>query len=518
MNYYDLRDRLARAVPRMTQLFSKRQFVNAVREKGRKKQYSQFSLVSQDFVPQERLLDEQEINSFAEVSLRAQACPLPFNMDVWDALVCPFKCKYCFANAFRASLYTSFFDNARTMGMRRMSEDNLTKQLDPMMKLVGKNPHDVRGDVQKAFAKEMPIRLGIRFENFVKQEGQDGGGITLALLKYLADHNYPVMINTKGDLVGEEPWLSEMERNEGKVAVHMTLISANEGLIKAIEPGAPSHQARIEACKKLVEAGVRVVARLEPFLPFICDDPEDVQKYISDLKYAGVEHITFDSLSYSANNPGIRQSFLNIGFDFERLFLTGCDSQGLGSLLLDKFMDIFRRAGFSCSTFDMGSVPLNDSAICCEVGDWWDPRSTNPGCSTMAVRFVRDAGRPVTWTEFKDFVDERGGFLSDALEAEVHRIWNGEGNEAYSPMWGQGMVPVGLESDGVVWEYRRDDDFRLDLLDALDLGPEWVENDDPLPQPSRDIPNPKPGICACTGQPATISCCRRGRHPESTTK
>jgi hypothetical protein len=96
MNYWELRAIVAKIVPRMTQLYSSNRKSEIVREKGRKKNYSQFNLREGEWRKQERLLNTEEINSFLEISCRAAACPLPFNMDIWDGLVCPYNCIYCF--------------------------------------------------------------------------------------------------------------------------------------------------------------------------------------------------------------------------------------------------------------------------------------------------------------------------------------------------------------------------------------------------------------------------------------
>src|SRR5512146_936625 len=106
MDYWELRKEVAQIIPRQTVLQFNRRRVDAVREKGRKKNYSQFNLKDGQWNRQERLLSTDEINSFLEISLRAAACPMPFNMDIWDGLLCPYNCLYCYANAFRASLYT----------------------------------------------------------------------------------------------------------------------------------------------------------------------------------------------------------------------------------------------------------------------------------------------------------------------------------------------------------------------------------------------------------------------------
>ena len=95
MNYYELRSHVAKIVPRMVPLISRKKHQAAVQEKGRKSGYQEFKLKENKWVKQERLLNIEEINSFVEVSCRAAACPMPLNLDVWDGLTCPYNCKYC---------------------------------------------------------------------------------------------------------------------------------------------------------------------------------------------------------------------------------------------------------------------------------------------------------------------------------------------------------------------------------------------------------------------------------------
>ena len=88
MTYWELRKLVSKIIPRMTQLISSSRKSEIVREKGRKKNYSQFNLRHGEWRKQERLLNTEEINSFREISVRAAACPMPFNVDVWDGLIC----------------------------------------------------------------------------------------------------------------------------------------------------------------------------------------------------------------------------------------------------------------------------------------------------------------------------------------------------------------------------------------------------------------------------------------------
>lgn len=468
MNYWELRKLISRIVPRMTQLNFLSHKTGAVKEKGRKSGYHQYNLQKKEWIKQERLLNTEAVNSFVEVSLRAAACPMPLNIDTWDGLLCPYNCIYCFANAFRASLYTAFFDNSKTMGLRHCNPDFYKKELDKLMVLRGKNPEELptSNPVAKAIGLEIPMRFGIRFEDFLRNESRFG--VSLELLKYLRDIEYPIMINTKSDLVGRKEYVEAMSTNKAGAAVHITMISSDENLLSKIEPGAPSFQRRLEAGRVLSEAGVRVVARIEPYLIFVNDSPDKVQEYMEQIWAAGIRNITFDTYSYTALNPGIRQNFINKGFDFERMYLLGCDSQSLGSLLLGKFMDLFRENGFSCSSFDMGNVPSNQQMICCEVGDSFSNFGFNYGSTVAAAWFIKkQRGNPTSWKNYEEWVNKKGGFLSDSLKMEVKHLWNIEGNLAYSPSWASGMESCGLDEDGIVWKWNSRKDHRYDLLTSL---------------------------------------------------
>lgn len=467
ISYPELRSVVGKIIPGNRPFFSAQRKARAIKEKGRKSNYHQYNLLSNEWEKQERLLNTEEINSFLEISIRAAACPMPFNIDVWDGLKCPFGCIYCFADSFRASLYTSFFDNSKSIGIRHCNSDYYKREMDKMQPLRGKDPHSFTG-VKKAFAMEIPMRFGIRFEDFLKQEGKHK--ISLSLLQYLKETAYPLMINTKSDLVGTDEYVRALSENPAGAAVHITLITSNEEKIKNIEPGAPSYKRRMEAAKTLASAGVRVVLRIEPYLFLLTDQADELAQYIADAKAAGVHNITFDTYSYSALNPGIRQNFINNGYDFDRLFLAGCDSQLLGSSLLGSYIEEFRKHGISCSTFDLGNVPGNDQDICCEVTDFFKT-NWNYGSIVMAIRFIVDkAGEPVSWESYRDWVYEKGGFLSEALEQEVHMLWNMEGNMAYSVHWAQGLIPVGWDDYGIVWTYVPEVDERERLLNSVTGG------------------------------------------------
>jgi DNA repair photolyase len=439
-----------------------------VKEKGRKSNYQEFNLLRNRWEERRRDLNLDEYSSFIEVSLRAAACPMPLNADVWDGLRCPFRCAYCFADSFRASLYTSFFDNTKTMGIRHCSRDFLNRELDRLWSYRGRDPHSMRSSIAKALALEIPIRIGIRYEDFIGAERREG--IALWLLQKLAEAEYPVMINTKSALVAEDEYLEAMTSNPAGAAIHFTLITSRDDLGRIIEPGAPLVSKRWAAAKRMAAAGIRVVARIEPYMALINDRPEDIRHYIDCMREAGVNNITADTYSYSAGGEGVKKQFESMtGWDFERMFMLTSDSQPLGSYALHLFLNCFREEGFSVSTFDGGNIPDNNQMVCCEVEDWFHNTNFNRGSLVSAVRFIQSRGtQPTSWRHFRKYVMDGGGFLSEGLEHEVQELWNNAGGTAYQIHWTPRIQLAGWDRYGTVWQYNKNDtDYREELWQAI---------------------------------------------------
>lgn len=468
MNYFELRDKVKNIIPRKTLLDSLEKEKGFIKEKGRKSNYYQFDIEKKEMVTNPKLLDTEQINSFLEVSLRASHCPMPLNADVWDGTRCPFRCAYCYADAFKASLYSSFFDNAKDVGLRQCSPDYFKGELDKLMKYVGKKTA-FESEVINALSMRIPMRLGIRYEDFHAVEARKG--VSLEFLKYISHLNYPIMINTKSKLIGEDRYVRALADNKAGAAVHITAISADPELNKKIEPGAPPFLDRVWAMKQLTDAGIRVVARIEPFMVFVNDEKEQVDAWINAVRKAGVKHITLDTYSYSATAPGIRRQMERQGIDFERLFLLMSDSQWLGSLLIGKFIEYLRAAGFQCSTFDFGNVPSNDQDVCCEVGDHFlkTDGGYSRGNTLMAIRFIKSKSpNPVSWNRYNQWVESYGGWLSGNIKKSVFDIWNGRGNGAFHLDWAVGIEPYGCDSQGrLMWRYCSGEDFREKLLESI---------------------------------------------------
>lgn len=444
MNYWQTRALVERIVPRKTLLTPpQRQHRRRVGRKVDGASWGQWSLRGEWIhLNQKTLVDE--VQQPLEVSCKAAGCPLPLNVDVWDGKNCPYACSYCFANHYKATLWENFFDHTPA-GARRAD----WKALEPVLAgLMGKRGKTAQGGpLERAFAANIPLRVGVRFENFTAAE--DRHGVALRLLQLAARESYPVIIDTKSALVGTEPYLRALSDNPAGAVVQLSLILGSDALVDRIEPGAPSPTKRFGALAALNSAGVRGVPRIEPFQPFIGDSPDDVARYLDNCSSAGVKHVCWDTFSNSVRGLLVRERYERAGLDYERMFLSGSESRLLSSLLLHRMMEHFRAHGLSCSTYDDINSGDNDDWLCCAVSGALQG-GANRGCTKGAEQFIRSRATPVSWGDYAQWVSEGGGFLSGALESEMRHLWNNMGDPAYHLGW-LAVVPCGEDMDGMVW-------------------------------------------------------------------
>jgi DNA repair photolyase len=445
-NYWQFRDAVARRFfPRESALCQPLQ--EAFRPKGRKTHYREFNLAVGGWTPRKRVLSEGRMKHFLELSVNASFCPMPLNLDVWDAPRCPFGCIYCFADRYRESLYTSFYDEVKK-SLRFCSKEFLKEKLDKWMKNLKKLPEEAESPIGKLIAMRVPIRFGIRFENFLPREVKEG--ISLYVLQYLRDRDYPIMVNTKSDIPGRDEYLAAMVENKGGAALHMTLLTANPDLAGRLEPHAPGVAARLATIKRLTAAGIQVVARHGPFLPFITDGREDLDLYAQSLLEAGCKDVTIDPCHPGSYSDSVHRKFLEAGLDGRSSVRSMSTTQFFQAALLDKYVEELRQRGMKVSASMLQFVSSNAYPVCCASTPVFGDRYSH-GCTLSAVRFIADSPSPVSWKDYSRWVHQYGGFLSADIERQVRQAWNMQPESGALDLWASCLRVVSDTGEGLVW-------------------------------------------------------------------
>ena len=114
--------------------------------------------------------------------------------------------------------------------------------------------------------------------------------LTGRALAIIAEHQFPVHIITKSDLVVRD--LATLQTiSEVYAAVSFTITTADDDLGKRLEPGAPKVSARFAAMRELAAHGILVGITLMPVLPFIEDTEENITAIITRAHDAGARYI-----------------------------------------------------------------------------------------------------------------------------------------------------------------------------------------------------------------------------------
>jgi DNA repair photolyase len=95
--------------------------------------------------------------------------------------------------------------------------------------------------------------------------------LTRACLEVCLRFRNPVVVITKSPLVGRDIDLLGALAREARAHVILSIPFHDPALARAIEPGAPSPARRVEAVRKLAEAGVPVSVNVAPIVPGLND-------------------------------------------------------------------------------------------------------------------------------------------------------------------------------------------------------------------------------------------------------
>ncbi len=114
--------------------------------------------------------------------------------------------------------------------------------------------------------------------------------LTGRALQVIAEFRFPVHVLTKSDLVLRD--LHTLCRiNETFAAVSFTITTADDGLAKKLEPGAPLVSDRLKAMRVLADHGIHTGVTMMPILPFIEDSWENIAEVVAKAHENGASYI-----------------------------------------------------------------------------------------------------------------------------------------------------------------------------------------------------------------------------------
>jgi DNA repair photolyase len=226
---------------------------------------------------------------------RCTGTRMPFSWTINPYRGCEFACKYCYAR------YTHEF-----MGMR----DGLDFERKIYVKQHAANL--LRQEIRQVKTGE-DIALGTATDPY--QPAERRFEITRTILEELAHHRgLQLGVITKSDLVLRDVALLSAIAQNNHLFVNITVTTLNTRLARLLEPRAPRPDLRLEAIRRLNQAGISAGVSCSPVLPGITDSPRDLGALFHASAEAGAKHIFANPLFLKPCSAAIFMPFLEKEF------------------------------------------------------------------------------------------------------------------------------------------------------------------------------------------------------------
>jgi DNA repair photolyase len=226
---------------------------------------------------------------------RCPSARMPFTWTINPYRGCEFACKYCYAR------YTHEFMELR---------DGVDFEQKIFVK---QHAADLlRQELRQVKAGE-EIAIGTATDPY--QPAERRFEVTRAILEEFSRHrDLEIGIVTKSDLVLRDvDLLTDIGKNN-RLFVNLTITTLKTELARILEPRAPRPDLRLEAVRKLNEAGVNAGVICAPVLPGITDSPRDLEALVRATAEAGGKYIFANSLFLKPCSAAVFLPFLEKEF------------------------------------------------------------------------------------------------------------------------------------------------------------------------------------------------------------
>ncbi len=226
---------------------------------------------------------------------RCTGVRMPFTWTINPYRGCEFACKYCYAR------YTHEF-----MEMR--------DGVDFEQKIyVKQHAADLLRQELRRVKPGEEIAIGTATDPY--QPAERRFEVTRAILEELARHQgLEIGLITKGTLILRDLDLLKAMKRNNKLFVNLTITTLNVELARILEPRAPRPDLRMEAVRKLNEAGVDAGVSCSPVIPGITDAPRDLEAVVRATAEAGGKHIFANPLFLKPCSAAVFLPFLEKEF------------------------------------------------------------------------------------------------------------------------------------------------------------------------------------------------------------
>jgi len=213
---------------------------------------------------------------------------MPFSYTINAYRGCSHACTYCFARPTHTYL---------GLGMGDDFERKIVVKVNAVERL--------GAELRSPRWKGDPIAMGTNTDPYQKAEGKYH--LTQGIVRVLAEAGNPFSILTKSTLVLRDLELLAYAATRTHVRLALSIGSLDRDVWQMTEPGTPPPDKRLEAVRRLTQAGVRCGVLIAPVLPGLSDGDDQLRAVAQACLEAGAVSVTPVALHL---RPGVREHYL----------------------------------------------------------------------------------------------------------------------------------------------------------------------------------------------------------------
>jgi DNA repair photolyase len=213
---------------------------------------------------------------------------MPFKWSLNPYMGCVHRCTFCYVRHFEQRA-------------DRPSDDRYGRSI-----RVKTNVAEVlRRELGRPSWQRETVSIGAATDPYQPAEGRFE--LTRACLSELARARTPFSIITRGPLVVRDIDVLQEASERAEVGVYFSIPTLDERVWRTTEPGTAPPRSRLEAVRRLSDAGIDVGVGMAPILPGLSDRPEQLEEVVREARAAGARSIWANVLYL---RPGTREHFL----------------------------------------------------------------------------------------------------------------------------------------------------------------------------------------------------------------
>lgn len=396
-------------------------------------------------------------------------CSMPMTFDTYSN--CSFGCMYCFSQFQRG--IGGAKENYLHEDVKHVSVDKIKRMFtDP----------DKYGGQFKEYIKQRKVMqwggLSDQFDGFERKYG-----ITLELLRFFKEIDYPLCFSTKATWFTEDERYMELIRGQKNWNFKFSIITLDEHKAHVIERGVPTPLQRLEAIRKIAEADAGgATLRLRPFIIGI--STPSYLDLIREASSRGATAMSTEFMCVEQRSPTLKQwmpTFNELcGFDFMDFYKKFSVSTGylrLNRKVKEPFMrnmkQLCEELGMRFYVSDAHFKELCCNGSCCGLpanwnysrGQWCEALQIAKNSPDNIVRWedvCKDINGLVSqfqWIRATGYncnsSEKRAKFEGMTMADYMRWLWNNPqaGQSPYKLFEGA-LAPIGKdENDNLVYKY-----------------------------------------------------------------